>query len=125
MQCKLDGTNVKSLLEKSNDAGLKRKQRRQRRQQSCTCPELSPKPDVLVLDQTRPNDPEIFLVEDGTGAIWAMDLAGCQCRKVVGPEADAGIGKMLYRVSIVGRQHLEDKTSANLPTIVCLSCDIW
>lgn len=99
MKANLDGSDVRPILEKSNQTGEKRRRRRlrRRRRQDCSCPELSVS-DILVLDQTRPEIPELFLSEESTGAIWAADLEGCRCRRVVDASSQSGLGELGVRI---------------------------
>ena len=54
-----------------------------RRRQACTCSDANPGP-VMVVDLSDASNGMVYFVSaDGSGDIWASDLEGCQCQRVV------------------------------------------
>ena len=95
-KCKMDGADVQPLFSRRNHRmrrrgreRINRKQRRNNRRRrirrsssNCTCPPLSVSP-VFTIDHTDVEKMEILVVDSNSGSIWASDLVGCQCRRVV------------------------------------------
>ena len=55
----------------------------------CNCANLTPS-KKFVVDHTRTEDTEIFVADNETGTIWAVDLQGCRCRQVVNNTGSGG-----------------------------------
>lgn len=79
MQCRLDGSDVKSVI---------RRRRRNSRHStqnslSCSCRQLSIASSFTV-DYSRPLSQLVVYVADSvTGDIWSVDEAGCHCQLIV------------------------------------------
>ena len=84
LKCSLDGSDVQHVLGSAT---------RHRRHEACNCPDLTPSREFVV-DHTRKGDTEIFVSDDTTGTIWAVDIQGCQCRQVVNARHQSPTHKM-------------------------------
>ncbi len=76
MKSQMNGNEVTPIFVGANS------HQRVKRDSSCNCPDLSVT-TVFAMDHTQKQDTELYIVEADTGSIWASDVTGCHCRRVV------------------------------------------